>query len=188
MRNDKIIIVDENDNIIGLGQKTEVHLTGKLHRAFSTIVINNRGEMLLQKRADCKYHSGGLWTNSFCSHFLENETVEEAFERAGKNELGTNFSRYKFLGKFKYKVRIGTLYEHEVDYVYLIRYAGEKIEVNTEEVSEIKWYDFNECIREVKENPRKFTEWFRLIMFNKDFIKKMKTELENLKGGEVYES
>ncbi len=69
-------------------------------------------------------------------------------------------------------MRIGTLYEHEVDYVYLIRYAGEKIEVNTEEVSEIKWYDFNECIRGVKENPRKFTEWFRLIMFNKDFIKK----------------
>lgn len=84
-----------------------------------------------------------------------------------------------FAGKESLIAKIGDLYEHEVDHTYLIKYAGEKIKINPEEVSEIRWCNYSECIREIEENPNEFTEWFKLIMFNEDIMKKIKMEIED---------
>lgn len=85
---DHVILVNEGDKQIGTMEKMEAHLKGVLHRAFSVLVFNKKGEMLLQKRAQSKYHSGGLWSNACCSHPRPGETLAEATKRRMKEELG----------------------------------------------------------------------------------------------------
>ncbi|NNK81326.1 MAG: NUDIX domain-containing protein, partial [Flavobacteriales bacterium] len=85
---ERVILVDESDRPQGLMEKMEAHEKAVLHRAFSVFVFDSEGRMLLQRRALEKYHSGGLWTNSCCSHPRENETTEEAAHRRLKEEMG----------------------------------------------------------------------------------------------------
>ncbi len=80
--NDLLILVDENDNEIGLMEKFSVHQTGSLHRAFSVFIFNSKGELLLQQRAEDKYHSGGLWTNTCCSHPVNGEEIKSTVKQA----------------------------------------------------------------------------------------------------------
>ena len=85
---EKVILVDSSDRAIGLMEKMEAHERAFLHRAFSVFIFNSKGEMLLQRRALNKYHSGGLWTNTCCSHPREGETVVEAGLRRMREEMG----------------------------------------------------------------------------------------------------
>lgn len=87
---EKVILVNEHDDMIGVMDKMEAHKQGLLHRAFSVFIFNNRGEMLLQQRALNKYHSGGLWTNACCSHPMPGEKTQEAAARRLMEELGFN--------------------------------------------------------------------------------------------------
>ena len=86
----QVILVDENDNPIGVMDKLEAHKKGLLHRAFSVFIFNAKGEMLLQQRAANKYHSGGLWTNACCSHPQPGEETWEAAKKRLKEEMGFN--------------------------------------------------------------------------------------------------
>ena len=85
---EQIILVDAEDNEIGTGEKMAVHQTGQLHRAFSILVFNKNGELLLQQRAKDKYHCPGLWANTCCSHPRPSEDILVAAQRRLQEEMG----------------------------------------------------------------------------------------------------
>ena len=105
MPEEKIILVDEQDNKVGVGEKLKVHQEGKLHRAFSIFIFNSKGEMLIQQRAKTKYHSPGLWSNACCSHPGPSETLEKATERRIKEEMGF-LCKLKEIFSFIYPAKI----------------------------------------------------------------------------------
>jgi len=162
----KVILVDANDNPIGTMEKMEAHEKGLLHRAFSILIFNSKGEMLLQKRAASKYHSGGLWTNSCCSHPAPNESLEMAVKRRLKEEMGIDVQP-TFSYKFTYKANLDkNLIEHEIDHVFTAQYDGAPI-INDREVEDWKYVSVNELQTDVHRNPEIYTKWFKLILAHK---------------------
>jgi isopentenyl-diphosphate Delta-isomerase len=160
---EKVILVDANDNVVGTLDKLEAHKAGTLHRAFSILLFNSKGEMLLQKRAHSKYHSGGLWTNTCCSHPSPEETIEEATRRRLKFEMGIDMQP-EFVYKFIYKAPLDhNLIEHELDHVFTGVYNGTPA-VNPDEVDDWKYVSINELQRDIQENPEQYTVWFREIV------------------------
>jgi isopentenyl-diphosphate delta-isomerase len=157
----EIILVDENDKEIGVGEKLWVHKTGKLHRAFSIFVFDlPREKVLLQKRHKNKYHSGGLWTNTCCSHPRVGEDLESAVHRRLKEEMGFDCP-LKELFSFTYKADFGKLKEYEIDHVFVGFYQG-KVVPNKEEVEDWKWEKIERVLEDLKENPQKYAVWFKL--------------------------
>jgi len=157
---ERIVLVDEQGNDIGYDEKLKVHLEGKLHKAFSIFIFNNKKKLLLQKRAADKYHSGGMWTNTCCSHQRENESFYEALHRRLKEEVGFDCD-LKELGRFVYRAEFNNgLIEHELDYVYIGEYDGEP-EVNPNEIEEWKWVELEELKKDVVNNPSKYTCWLK---------------------------
>ncbi len=158
-----VILVDEHDNATGTMEKLEAHEKGILHRAFSILLFNSKGEMLLQKRAAGKYHSGGLWTNACCSHPLPNETMEQAVRRKLKQEMGIDLqTRYAY--KFIYKAPLDHgLTEHELDHVYAAVFDGEPA-INTEEVEAWRYMDMTSLKHDAAAHPERYTSWFKLIL------------------------
>ena len=109
---DQVILVDTDDNEIGAMEKIEAHRKGELHRAFSVLLFNSSGDMLLQKRAKHKYHSAGLWSNACCSHPMPGENMEDAVSRRLNEELGIQLAT-SFSHKFIYHVAFpNNLIEH----------------------------------------------------------------------------
>lgn len=158
-----ILTVDEQDRETGFMEKMEVHEKGILHRAFSLMIFNDKGEVLLQKRAKEKYHSPGLWTNSCCSHQRQGETLEEAVARRTKEELGITCD-FKEVFKFKYRAEFdNSLTEHEIDHVFIGHYNG-NIFPNQEEVEEIRWISLDKLNKEMTDHPDNFTYWFKILM------------------------
>jgi len=158
----KIILVDENDNKIGIGEKLKVHQDGKLHRAFSILVFNSKKELLIQQRAATKYHSANLWSNTCCSHPKPNETLKKAVKRRLKEEMGIK-SDLKEVFSFIYKVKLGNLIEHEFNHVFIGRFNGNP-KPNKEEIKDWKWVNLKELQKDVKENPQKYAYWFKIIL------------------------
>lgn len=158
-----VVLVNPQDEVLGLMEKQQAHVNGLLHRAFSVFVFNDKGEMLLQKRAAGKYHSPNQWTNAVCSHPRENETYQEGAERRLNEELGIKANlTEKF--NFIYKADVGNnLWEHELDYVFTTVYNGDYY-LNEEEVSEIRFITMEDLDQEMKSNPENFTEWFKIIL------------------------
>src|SRR5688572_20187427 len=135
-----VILVDHNDVAIGTMEKMEAHRRGELHRAFSVLVFNSKGEILLQKRALRKYHSGGLWTNACCSHPQPGEKMEDAARRRLKEEMGIDLQP-EYAYKFIYKTVLDqNLVEHEYDHVYKATFNGEPA-INKAEVADWKFVD-----------------------------------------------
>jgi len=169
---EKIILVDENDNEIGSGEKLKVHQEGKLHRCFSLFVFNPKRELMLQERAKLKYHSGGLWTNTCCSHPRVGEKIEDAVHRRLQDEMGFD-CEVKEIFTFIYKARLDHgLWEHEFDHVFVGKFDGEP-DINPEEADSWKWIDLNELKKDILENPEKYTVWFKIA------IDKNSKEIEN---------
>ena len=160
---EEIILVDEKDNEIGSCEKLEAHKKGLLHRAFSIIIFNSRHEFLLQRRALTKYHCPGLWSNACCSHPRINETLQNAIHRRLVEEMGFDcYLKKKFV--FNYKVSFSNgLIENEIDHVFLGRY-DRKIDFNKAEVEEVKWVNFKDLIKDIKENPENYTPWLKIIV------------------------
>ena len=120
MKEPKVILVDKNDHQIGTMGKLQAHVEGKLHRAFSVFLFNNEGELILQQRALSKYHSGGLWTNTCCSHPSPNEDLKDAVNRRLEEELNLKNIETIEIGSVLYKAEFGNgLTEHEYDYVFI---------------------------------------------------------------------
>jgi len=158
-----VILVDENDNEIGSMEKIEAHKKAKLHRAFSIFIFNSKGQMLLQQRAKGKYHCGGLWSNACCSHPRPGEKTEDAAHRRLKEEMGFDCP-LKEITSFIYKAEFDNgLTEYEFDHVFIGFYDGE-INANSEEVDDWKYVEIDELVKDVKNNPEKYTPWFRKIL------------------------
>ncbi|ATA90384.1 isopentenyl-diphosphate Delta-isomerase [Capnocytophaga stomatis] len=159
---EKVILVDEQNNPIGLMPKLEAHEKALLHRAFSVFVMNQKGEVMLQQRALHKYHSPGLWTNTCCSHQRENETNVEAGKRRLQEEMGFTTELTDVIS-FIYKAPFDNgLTEHEYDHV-LLGYYEENPNINTEEVANWKWELPENIKKDIEQNPQKYTEWFKII-------------------------
>lgn len=159
----EIIIVDENDNEIGVGEKLKVHQEGRLHRAFSIFVFNQKGEILLQKRARTKYHSPGLWSNSCCSHPRPNQKLEDEARRRLKEEMGIECNNLKEILSFVYRAEVEDLIEHEFDHVFSGRFDNDP-EPNKEEVEDWKWVSPEKLKEDIEKNPQNYTPWFRIIL------------------------
>lgn len=157
-----VILVDENDAELGVAEKLDAHLKGQLHRAFSVFVFNDKNELMLQRRALDKYHSGGLWTNTCCSHPQPGESVEAACHRRLKEEMGFDTS-LEFVTSFIYKANLDhDLIEHELDHVYLGIY-NQNPSINTEEVVEWKYINLSDLEEDLTRHPEHYTVWFKII-------------------------
>lgn len=160
---ENVVLVNTADEVLGLMEKQQAHENGLLHRAFSVFLFNSKGEMLLQKRAEGKYHSPNQWTNACCSHPRENETYLQAAQRRLQEELGISCDlEEKF--HFLYKAEVGeSLWEHELDHVFTGIYEG-SFALNEDEVGEIRYIVMEDLDKELSENPEYFTEWFKIIL------------------------
>jgi len=156
-----VILVDENDEQIGTMGKIEVHQKALLHRAFSVFVFNDKGEILLHRRANKKYHSGGLWTNTCCSHPKPGEETLWAAENRLQEEMGFNTTLKKAFD-FIYKAPFDNgLTEYEFDHVFVGTYDG-VIVPNAEEVSDYCYKSVEEIKNSLESHPQKYTEWFKI--------------------------
>jgi isopentenyl-diphosphate Delta-isomerase len=156
-----VILVDENDEQVGTMEKMEVHQKALLHRAFSVFILNDKGEMLLHKRADRKYHSAGLWTNACCSHPKPGEDTSAAAKNRLQEEMGIN-TPLKKVFDFIYKAPFDNgLTEYEFDHVFIGSYDGD-IFPNAEEVSDYCYKSIEEVRNSIASHPRKYTEWFKI--------------------------
>lgn len=164
-----VILVDECDEAVGTMEKMEAHRKGLLHRAFSILLFNSKGEVLLQKRAKQKYHSGGLWTNTCCSHPHPEETMQQATRRKLKQEMGIDLQP-EFAYKFIYKADLDhDLIEYEYDHVFIGQFEGEPL-INKDEVEDWKFVDLQVLREDAKRNPDHYTHWFKLILDHPEFI------------------
>ena len=168
-----VILVDDNDNFIGTEEKMKAHVSGKLHRAFSIFLFNSDNQMLLHQRAYSKYHSGGLWTNTCCSHPQPKSTIKKDISDRLLFEMGVE-CELNWLFSFKYKAGFDNgITEHEYDHVYTGIFNGIP-DPNPDEVADWSWLDLSELETDIRINPKKYTEWFKkaLPMVQKNFFEK----------------
>ena len=159
---EKVILVDTNDEPIGLMEKMEAHRLGLLHRAFSVFVLNSKNEIMLQQRAAHKYHSPLLWTNTCCSHQRAGESNLEAGSRRLFEEMGFT-TPLKEHFHFIYKAPFDNgLTEHELDHV-MVGYSDEEPNINPDEVASWKWMSIEAVKADMQENPNEYTAWFTII-------------------------
>lgn len=157
-----VILVNQNDQQIGLMPKLEAHQKAVLHRAFSVFILNDKNELMLQQRAAHKYHSPLLWTNTCCSHQREGESNLEAGNRRLYEEMGFT-TELKELFSFIYKAPFDNgLTEHELDHVMIGYYNAEPI-INPEEVESWKWMDIDNVREDMQAHPEVYTAWFKII-------------------------
>ena len=158
-----VVLVSEQDEVLGVMEKMQAHQEGILHRAFSVFLFNEAGEMLLQKRAAGKYHSPNQWTNAVCSHPRIDESYLEGANRRMSEELGIDAElQEKF--HFIYKADVGQdLWEHELDHVFTGSFSGD-VNLNKDEVAEIRYISMEDLDNEMNEHPENFTEWFKIIL------------------------
>jgi isopentenyl-diphosphate Delta-isomerase len=160
---EKVILVDEQDNVIGEMEKMEAHQKGLLHRAFSVLVFNEYFQLLLHRRALGKYHSPGLWTNTCCSHPRIDENIASAGHRRLMEEMGFDCPLTEIFS-FTYRASFDNgLIEHELDHVFVGIFNGIP-EINPDEVAEYKWASLEEIEQNSKEQPADFTEWFKILL------------------------
>lgn len=159
---EQVILVDEQDNPIGLMGKMEAHQKAVLHRAFSVFILNDKGELMLQQRAAEKYHSPNLWTNTCCSHPREGETTIEAGKRRLQEEMGF-VTELTDVQTFIYKAPFDNgLTEHELDHI-LIGYYNEAPKINPAEVGDWCWELPQNIKKDIAARPHRYTEWFKII-------------------------
>lgn len=159
---EKVILVNENDEPIGLMPKMEAHEKAVLHRAFSVFILNSKNEIMLQQRAAHKYHSPLLWTNTTCSHQREGETNIEAGTRRLQEEMGFE-AELKELFHFIYKAPFDNgLTEHELDHV-MIGYYDDEPNINPDEAESWKWMGIDAVKDDMLQHPELYTVWFRII-------------------------
>ena len=157
MKNE-LIAVDLADKKIGIISKEDAHKKGVLHRAFS-IFLYHDGKMLLQQRAFGKYHSGGLWTNTCCSHPREDNLIGDAKQRLYE-ETGIAVTSLKEIFVFNYFTKFSdNMYEYEVDHVLVADYTG-SYKPNKQEINRMKWVEVDWLAKDLVKNPQKYTSWF----------------------------
>lgn len=159
----EIILVDEHDQSIGEEEKMKAHELGLLHRAFSVWIFNKKGELMLQQRASEKYHCGGMWTNTCCSHPRPGETTIDAAHRRLMEEMGFDCELRETI-EFIYEIDFPNgLTEHEYLHVFIGRYDENPI-LNPEEASDFKWISVDTLRKDIGADPNRYTYWSRLTL------------------------
>lgn len=159
----EVVLVNEQDEVLGTMEKMEAHRRALLHRAVSVFLVNGKGEWLLQRRNISKYHSGGLWTNTCCTHPLPGESYEEAARRRLKEEIGIECGPLKYVFRFIYRAELDhELTEHELDYIFITT-SNDLPCVNPEEVEEWEYVPFPSLKDSITATPEAYTVWFRHI-------------------------
>ncbi|HZJ19193.1 MAG TPA: isopentenyl-diphosphate Delta-isomerase [Pricia sp.] len=162
MKEELVILVDQNDEQIGTMAKMEAHEKALLHRAFSVFIMNDKGETMLQQRAADKYHSPLLWTNTCCSHQRDGESNIEAGKRRLQEEMGF-VAELDELISFIYRAPFDNgLTEHEFDHVMIGSYDGVP-DINPDEVADWKWMKPEAVKADIDAHPEKYTAWFKII-------------------------
>ena len=163
MPTEQLVAVDADDREIGTIEKMAAHREGVLHRAFSVFVLDDAGRLLLQQRAQAKYHSGGLWSNTCCSHPRPGESVLDAAHRRLQEEMGFDCPLEAAFG-FVYRAHLDHgLVEHEYDHVLIGRHAGDPAP-DPAEVDGWKWEALADVRDAVAAHPETFTVWFRTAL------------------------
>jgi len=158
-----VVLVNLNDEPVGTMEKMEAHRTPHLHRAFSIFLFNSHNEMLLQRRALSKYHSGGLWTNACCSHPYPGEKVEDAANRRLMEELGIG-TRLRKAFHFTYMAEFENgLFEHEFDHVFIGAFEGE-VHPDPAEVADYCYKSIEEIKNDLELVPAAYTPWFKIAL------------------------
>ncbi|WP_298767382.1 isopentenyl-diphosphate Delta-isomerase [uncultured Polaribacter sp.] len=166
---ENVILVDTNDEPLGLMEKIEAHEKALLHRAFSVFIFNDKGELMLQQRAAGKYHSPLLWTNTCCSHQRDGESNIAAGKRRLMEEMGFT-AELKEVFSFIYKAPFDNgLTEHELDHV-MVGFYNDAPVVNREEVEAYKWMSLENVKKDIEDKPELYTAWFKII-FEKSYEK-----------------
>jgi isopentenyl-diphosphate delta-isomerase len=161
---DLVVLVDDRDATVGIAPKLAAHRDGRLHRAVSVVLFDDHGRLLLQRRADGKYHSGGLWSNTCCGHPRPGESVRDAAHRRLGAELGITGCELTAVSWFVYRADLaGGLVEHELDHVLVGRWSGAPVP-DPMEVSETRWVDRDTILEEVSASPSRFTAWMREVV------------------------
>ena len=173
-----------------LCDKLKAHQLGLQHYAFSILLFNENNEILLQKRAKCKYHSGGLWSNTCCSHFRNNKEFankEDTAKARLKEELGIDFNNaLTHITTFSYNKPVIAnnnnndnddkyLIENEVDDVFVGKITSNtKLHLNKNEVDDVKFVNFDKLAIAIKTNNSIYTPWLIEIMNNDNITEKIK--------------
>jgi isopentenyl-diphosphate delta-isomerase type 1 len=159
---EEVILVDEHDRPIGVAEKLLAHREGKLHRAFSVFILRKNGsawQVLLQQRQQDKYHCGGLWSNTCCSHPMPKETILAAATRRLQQEMGFCVA-LNAAGTFIYKAEFANgLIEYELDHVLFGYTQRDEFEVNVEEVMDYRWMDLKQFEQNLANQPALYTPW-----------------------------
>ncbi|MGB1075225.1 MAG: isopentenyl-diphosphate Delta-isomerase [Flavobacteriales bacterium] len=158
---DHVILVDEEDRELGTMEKMAAHEQGVLHRAFSIFVFNAKNELLIHKRAKSKYHSGGLWTNTCCSHPRLGETVLKAAHRRLQEEMGMETDLVSQFTFIYFQELDKGLTEHELDHV-LFGKSDAQPQPNPDEVEAWRYISFSQLQEEMTNSPDDFTAWFKI--------------------------
>jgi len=162
---ERVVLVDEQDKELGSMEKLKAHYEGILHRAFSVFIFNENGQLLLQKRANGKYHSGRLWSNSCCSHPRPGEALDIVVRRRLMEEMGfACHTREIFSTVYKAKLD-NDIIENEFDHIFIGEYNGLP-NPEPQEVEEWKWMDITEIKNHIKVQGQNFTVWFPLLFDN----------------------
>lgn len=163
MSSENVILVDSKDQLIGTMEKMEAHRKGLLHRAFSIYLFNDKNELLLQKRADHKYHSGGLWTNTCCGHPRPQEDIHDAAIRRLMEEMGLD-SEFTESCVFSYKAELDKgMTEHEYLHVFVGKVTALP-KINPDEVSDWKFIPIDYLLDDFQKVPHQYTEWFKITL------------------------
>ena len=177
----QVILVDEQDNQVGIEEKLAAHKDPKLHRAVSVVIINSKNEMLIHKRASTKYHCPRLWTNACCTHPMPGENTNDSAVRRLKEEMGIDCSEngidlqenFTFIYKKEFD---NGLTEWEFDHTFVGKVddeflktkatsnINESINPDPDEVEDWKWINIDELKQDISDNPDRYTYWFKVIV------------------------
>jgi len=161
---EQLLLVDESDKVVGIAEKMEAHIKGMLHRAFSAVVLNSKGQILLQQRAPSKYHSGGLWSNTTCGHPLPRESTSEAAHRRLSEEMGIACHLEEVFA-FRYSIQLDKgITENEYNHDLLGRCDNLLPKPHADEVSNWKWVNLKDLRVDIKNNPKNYTYWFKIVI------------------------
>ena len=163
----KVVLVDIWDQRLGVDEKLSAHLNGgKLHRAVSVFVFNSHGEIMLQQRADKKYHSQSLWSNTCCSHPFDGEGILDAAHRRLREEMGFDCQLNEVFS-FVYKCDLDDgITEYELDHVVFGRYDGQP-KLNSEEVKDWRWMGLQELMENARTSTANYSKWLLILLDGK---------------------
>lgn len=175
MKEEQVILVNEDDVALGQMEKLEAHEKGLLHRAVSVFIFNSSKQLLLQQRSLSKYHSGGLWTNTCCGHPRPGETTVTAAKRRLMEEMGLDCSLLPVF-KFQYHTQLDQgLTEHELDHVF-VGFSDKLPRPNPEEACAYRYAALADIRNDLLLRPEIYTVWFRLIMERPELPGLVKTQ------------